>query len=71
MSSTTAPSTYADLYTDLLNRVRADSTTTSQLTLAKRYINVALQDVHIQQNWPWATELARAFHRLEALPQRA
>lgn len=58
MSSTTTPTTYSDLYTDLMNRVRADSTTTTQITLAKRYINVALQDVHIQQNWPWAERRA-------------
>jgi hypothetical protein len=58
MSATTAPTTYSDLYTDLMNRVRADTTTTAQITLAKRYVNVALQDVHIQQNWPWAERRA-------------
>lgn len=54
MSSTTAPQTFLDLYTDLLNRMRADATTATQIVLAKRYINIANQDVHVQQNWPWA-----------------
>ena len=58
MSTTSAPTTFSELYTDLLNRVRADSTTTSQLTLAKRYINLANQDLHIQQNFPWAERRA-------------
>lgn len=26
--------------------------------------------LRLQQNWPWAAELAKAFHRLEALPLR-
>ncbi len=58
MSSTSAPTTFSDLYTDLLNKVRADSTTTTQIVLAKRMINTALQDVAIQQNWRWAERRA-------------
>ncbi len=54
MTTTGAPATFLELTTDLLNRMRADSTTTTQITMAKRYLNVASQDVHVQQNWPWA-----------------
>ena len=40
---------------DLLNRQRADSTASGTAeTTAKRYLNIALHDVHIQQNWMWA-----------------
>lgn len=58
MSATTTPTTFSDLYTDVLNRARialgttaADTTNTNY---AKRYVNQANQDIHIQQNWPWA-----------------
>ena len=35
--------------------MRADTTASSATeTIAKRYINIALHDIHIQQNWPWA-----------------
>lgn len=59
MSSISQPTSYVDLYTDLLNRMRADTTTTSIITLAQRYINAALHDFHIQQNWPWAERRTR------------
>jgi len=59
MTTTSTPTTYVDLYTDLLNRMRADTTTTSITTLAKRYINLALHDFQIQQNWPWAERRSR------------
>lgn len=54
MSATTTPTTFSDLFTDVLNRVRGDTTRTTDLNLAKRYVNMGLQDLHIQQNWPWA-----------------
>ena len=35
--------------------MRADTTSGGTAeTLAKRYLNIALHDIHIQQNWPWA-----------------
>jgi hypothetical protein len=52
--STTTPTTFADLYTDAINRVRASTSDSSTVEMMKRYINQANHDVHIQQNWPWA-----------------
>ena len=58
MSATTTPTTFSDLYTSLLNSVRATlgsaAGTTTQTQYAKKYINSALHDLHIQQNWWWA-----------------
>lgn len=47
MSSTSQVKSFVDLYTDLLNRVRADTTVTATLDQAKRYINIGLADMHI------------------------
>lgn len=64
MSTTESPRTYSDLYTDLINRVRADSAdtdgTTSVSDLAKRYINVGLLDMHLgaHEKVPWAERSA-------------
>ena len=54
MSSTTTVTTFLDMQTDLINRVRDNVSTSAILTLAKRYINQALHDLHIQNNFPWA-----------------
>jgi len=60
MSTTESPRTFVDLYTDLINRVRADSAdtdgTTTNKQLAQRYINLSLQDMHIgtTESVPWA-----------------
>lgn len=56
MSSTTQPTTFLDLYTDLLNRVRGSTSQTTTVTIAKRYINAALHDMHIGsfERFPWA-----------------
>ena len=56
MSSTTQPTTFSDLYTDLINKVRENSGLTTTVTLAKRAINSALVDVHIMggEKFPWA-----------------
>src|SRR3990167_1393062 len=58
MSATTTPITFADLYSDTLNRVRntlgSGTPSTTNSNYAKRYINQANHDLHIQQNWPWA-----------------
>jgi hypothetical protein len=60
MSSTTAPTTFLDLYTDLLNRVRQDTSTSASVTQAKRYVNIALYDMHIgfHETFPWAERRA-------------
>ena len=47
MSSTSQVTDFSDLYTDLLNRVRADTSITATKDQAKRYINIALQDMHV------------------------
>ena len=47
MSSTSQVTDFSDLYTDLLNRVRADTTVTATVTQAKRYINIGLADMHV------------------------
>jgi hypothetical protein len=63
MSSTTAPETFSDLYTDLLQRAREDTqraredtTLTATVEQAKRYINIGLLDMHIgfAEMVPWA-----------------
>lgn len=47
MSATSQLTDFSDLFTDLLERVRADTSITATVTQAKRYINIALQDMHI------------------------
>lgn len=47
MSSISSPETFVDLYTDLQNRAREDTGVTATETQAKRYINIALQDMHL------------------------
>ena len=62
MSSTTQPTTFSDLYTDLLNRMRADTTSgTTTEGHAKRAINGALMDMHIgfREKFPWAERTAQ------------
>ncbi len=56
MATSDSPNTFSELYTDLLNRVRADTSVTATATQAKRYINVALHDLHIGfgEFFPWA-----------------
>lgn len=60
MSSTSQLTTFSDLYTDLLNRVRSDTSQTATSTQAKRYINIALQDMHLgfDYRFPWAERSA-------------
>lgn len=61
MASTTQPKTFADLYTDLLNRVRESTSATPTTQQAQRYINIGLQDMHIGygERFPWAERKAR------------
>jgi len=49
------PSTFADLYTDLLNRVRVATSAAASVVQAKRYINTALHDMAMgnQYKMPW------------------
>ena len=64
MSTTGQPTTFSELYTALLNDVRADTTSGGTAeTLAKRTLNIALHDMHIQQNWPWAERTATLITR--------
>ncbi len=55
MGSTTQPTTFTDLYTDLMNRVRAETSKTATINQSKRYINIALHDLHIGfgEKFPW------------------
>lgn len=54
MATTTQPTTFLDLYTELLNSVREATTVTATSDIAKRYINRALHDMHIDSDFPWA-----------------
>lgn len=56
MSATTQPTTFADLYTDLLNRVREQTGVTATTTIAKRLIQTAHMDVYVGngEKFPWA-----------------
>ena len=60
MSSISTPITFLDLYTDLMNRTREDTSIAATIVQAKRYINVALQDMHLGtgEKFPWAESRA-------------
>lgn len=60
MSSTSQLTTFSDIYTDLLNRVRAATGTTATDTQAKRYVNIAVQDIMLGFDYklPWAERRA-------------
>jgi hypothetical protein len=55
VSETGQPTTFADLYTDLQNRVRVTTGQTATTIQAKRYINVALHDMSLgfEYKMPW------------------
>lgn len=61
MGATTQVTTFSDLYTDLQNRVRAQTGVTATENQAKRYINIALHDMHIgfTEKMPWAERTAQ------------
>ena len=64
MATSGQPTVFSELYGDLLNRMRADTTASGAAeTVAKRYLNIALHDTHIQQNWPWAERPATLITR--------
>lgn len=56
MSVTGQTQTFSDLYTDLTNRIRAQTGTSGPVDQMKKYINMALQDIHIgaRERMPWA-----------------
>jgi hypothetical protein len=56
MSATTQLTTFSDLYTDLQNRVRVQTGQTATENQAKRYINIALHDMHVgfAEGMTWA-----------------
>lgn len=66
MSSTSQVTTYSDLFTDLQNRCRVTTGVTATENQAKRYINIALHDLHIgfDYRFPWAER--SAFLRTQA-----
>lgn len=51
---------FSTLYTDLLNRVRVDTSQTVSVAHAKRWINIALRDIHVgyAEKLPWAERSA-------------
>ena len=53
MSTSTTPTTFLDLQSDVLTQARSDTGTTSTAN-AKRFLNQGLHDLHIQQDWSWA-----------------
>ena len=67
MSTTSQVTTFADLYTELQNRVRADTSQSAGIVQAKRAINVALQDLHLGQDYrfAWAERNARLIVRAQ------
>lgn len=60
MSETSQPTTFSDLFTDLMNRVHSDTGGAAGVIQAKRYINIGLQDSHIGfgELFPWAERSA-------------
>lgn len=53
MAAGDAPSTLAELRTDLLEGMKDVTAATAVNTIANRYLNKALQDIH-QERWSWA-----------------
>lgn len=60
MGATTQVTNFSDLYTDLLNRIRADTSASTTVSHAKRFINTALMDMHLgfREKVPWAERTA-------------
>lgn len=66
MSSTSQVTTFSDIYTDLQNRVRVATGVSATETQAKRYANIALQDIHIGTDYTFPWTERRAFLRTKA-----
>ncbi len=60
MSATSQPATFAELYTDLQNRVRVQPGISATQDQAARYINIGLMDMHVGfgEKFPWAERSA-------------
>lgn len=60
MTAISQPTSFRDLYLSLLNKVRADTSSTGSTEQAKQYINVALHDCHLgtEYKFPWAERKA-------------
>lgn len=60
MSSTSQITTFADMVTDLQNRFRVTTGVTATETIVKRYLNIALHDMHLgfEYKLPWAERRA-------------
>ena len=60
MSTTSQLTTFSDLFVDLENRVRVQTGVTATQDIAKRFINIALHDMHlgVAENYPWAERRA-------------
>jgi len=56
MSDTSQVTDFSDIYTDIMNRVRVDTSGAVSTAHAKRFANIALQDMHIgnAEKMPWA-----------------
>ncbi len=56
MAVTEQPLDFSDLYTFLMNAIRADTSGSANISQAKRLINVALHDMHVGfgEKLPWA-----------------
>ncbi|KKK43974.1 hypothetical protein LCGC14_3167720, partial [marine sediment metagenome] len=61
MSATSQLTDFSDLYTDLQNRVRVTTGVTATANQAKRYINIALHDMHVGfgEKFYWAERSAQ------------
>src|SRR2546428_4118575 len=53
MASNT-PTSFVDIYTDAIQRVRENAANTAVVDIIKRMVNIGLHDLHLQQNWWWA-----------------
>ena len=61
-----APQDFKDLYTDLVNRIREQTGVTATDNQAKRYINLALLDMHIGTDYKFAWAERSAVLRTKA-----
>ena len=67
MSATSQPTDFSDLFTDLQNRVHVITGVTATANQAKRYINIALHDMHLGfgEKFYWAEREAQLITHAE------
>lgn len=58
MPVTDAPQTLSELRTDFQNRLRVRTGVTATQNIADRFLNIALQDLHLHYRWWWAERRA-------------